>query len=684
MRDTTVRLGRSHCTDVARLIAMMIPLFAVMAGVAGAQQLDDRSQTLIGAGIAIGAGSTSGVIPMYGGDVGCGIFEDGWSMPTYPSAVIRLPRLFGDNGIAFRIGYISQDLTRIGLPLDSQHAVDPRTGTLVNVERELRLESDFGTVSFDLFGTGSLGPLEVSVGPTLGYHTSGDDRASDVITGPDFATFPSGVRERAMIGVTVLTRKKFSFGGVLDISLPLRIASRVFVSPRAEIRVGTASMFEEVTSSLVTLSGGVDILFDIAPSPASPKPVVVVAEPAPVPNPANPTVELRVRSVDSTGAFTNGPADVIYREIVERRHISIVPAVFFDSASSTLPVRVRVFNSENKPADVSGLLAEASEVEAQTQLLNLVGERLRANSKLTVALVGSTSGDEVRPLVQSRVETVRRYLIDTWRIEPAQIVADGGQRSLIMSSEVTREGREENRRVEIVSKDAALLRPVLVEQTKEQAVVPVKLRLDIRSSAPMNHWIARIVDGSQKVLNVDTLRDSLHSIALRPDDITPQTMSIIADASVRMIDGKIVSDTFALPLQWRRERTIIEGQTERSLDRERSTWQLLGFNFDSPDLVDRHRVDMQTISAAIRDNARVVVTGYSDRLGDQKRNFELSRERADRVAAFLREELARRGTNDVAIEAVGMGVDETRFTNDLPEGRMLSRGVTLVVDQIAK
>jgi outer membrane protein OmpA-like peptidoglycan-associated protein len=91
---------------------------------------------------------------------------------------------------------------------------------------------------------------------------------------------------------------------------------------------------------------------------------------------------------------------------------------------------------------------------------------------------------------------------------------------------------------------------------------------------------------------------------------------------------------------------------------------------------------MRTIGGLVRSAARVVVTGYSDRLGGPERNLELSRERAERVAAALRDELARRGRTDVVVEAVGAGVDETRFSNDLPEGRFLSRGVTVVLEQL--
>jgi outer membrane protein OmpA-like peptidoglycan-associated protein len=86
-------------------------------------------------------------------------------------------------------------------------------------------------------------------------------------------------------------------------------------------------------------------------------------------------------------------------------------------------------------------------------------------------------------------------------------------------------------------------------------------------------------------------------------------------------------------------------------------------------------------AALIHPGARIVVTGYTDRQGMEQRNAELSADRARRVAAALREQLEANGVNDVSVQAAGAGIDTERFQNDLPEGRALSRGVYIQVEQ---
>jgi outer membrane protein OmpA-like peptidoglycan-associated protein len=645
---------------------------------------NDAREILIGAGAAIGTGSVTASIPVYGNDPTCGSFEKGTATPFAPSLSLRLPRLFSnDFGIAIRLGAILQSAEFVAAPADPQRAVDP-AGNLVDVDRELQLESSLTTLALDLPATRALGNLSLAVGPTVGLFMGREETTRDVVNAPAFVAAARG--EREVEGASTLSGSALAFGALADVSYALELSDRVVLSPHVELRLGLTSPYVETTWQQLTIGGGVDLLFDITPRPAVVVPVAVVVDtPRTVAIVERPTVVVALKSVDSTGAILDGPAEVIYRDVVERRHLPLIPAIFFDSASTRMPQRVRTLEADSKPADVAAVLAELSTLEAQTHLLNIVGERLRANRNLGVTLVGSTSGDEDRAIARARAEAVRAYLADVWRVDPSQVAIDADNRVLKLSSEATPEGRAENRRVEIVARDLATLRPVLIERRIEQAILPVALMLRVAPSAPAR-WSARIIDRSGEVKRVDTTSERAMLITLEPDQITPQAPSLTAHVNVAFArPGEASqSQSVSIPLTWRSERTIIQGSIERLADRERTTWQLLGFNFNSPDVLDRHRDELRAMVAMIADSAHVVVTGYSDRLGDEKRNLELSRERAERVAGVLRDELVGRGNRTVTVDVVGAGVDETRFSNDLPEGRFLSRGVTIVAEQRAQ
>jgi outer membrane protein OmpA-like peptidoglycan-associated protein len=679
-------IRRRSLLRAASLNALMLGCAFIAARAQSPAESPTQPSALIGAGASIGTTSITTSIPFYGADRSCGEWTSGTAAPFGGSFVLRLPSLVADRlGATLRLGVSTQSAELVGVPLDPMRQLDPTTGSLADVTRELRLESSLSTLHVDALAGVTIGGLSVWAGPSLGMRYEVEQSVADVITAPSFARFRDGAREREIPIAPELADAPISLGGVADVAYTIALGPELYVSPHVGVRLEPASPYQGFDWSQTTFGGGVDILFAALPT-KPPAPIVVVPE-------RRDTVavvrelEVVLRALDSTLAPTGDAPEVIYREVIERRHVPLIPAVFFDSASATLPARLQRFDADRKPADVARTLAELTTMQAQGSLLNVIGERLRANPQLQVTLIGSWSGNEDRTLGHARSEAVRGYLVDVWRLDPSQVVIGEDRRSLRLSSEADAEGREENRRVEIISTTADALRPVFVERQVEQAVVPLRVRLDAVATMPVRVWSATLGDGSRELVRLDTTTAGStlsHLFVVTPEQITTQASTVRATLTATPDSGAAISRTLSIPVTWRREQTFIEGGTERSADRERTTWQVLGFGFNSSDLLERHREEIRTIGSLVGASARVTITGYSDRLGDQKRNLELSRERAERVAAALREELARRGRAEVTIEATGAGVDETRFSNDLPEGRFLSRGATITVEQAAK
>jgi hypothetical protein len=48
---------------------------------------------------------------------------------------------------------------------------------------------------------------------------------------------------------------------------------------------------------------------------------------------------------------------------------------------------------------------------------------------------------------------------------------------------------------------------------------------------------------------------------------------------------------------------------------------------------------------------------------------------------MLRSRLEARGLREIPVTSAGGGIETARFQNDLPEGRMLARGVAVLVEQ---
>jgi outer membrane protein OmpA-like peptidoglycan-associated protein len=81
-------------------------------------------------------------------------------------------------------------------------------------------------------------------------------------------------------------------------------------------------------------------------------------------------------------------------------------------------------------------------------------------------------------------------------------------------------------------------------------------------------------------------------------------------------------------------------------------------------------------------NARqVVVEGHTDATGSPQVNQELSQERADAVAQFLRQQVDRRSgaSSEINIEAHGYGFEHPITSNKTKKGRALNRRVDIVI-----
>ncbi|HET9137474.1 MAG TPA: hypothetical protein VFO76_12635 [Candidatus Kapabacteria bacterium] len=138
----------------------------------------------------------------------------------------------------------------------------------------------------------------------------------------------------------------------------------------------------------------------------------------------------------------------------------VLPMVFFKKNTATIERHV-FFTSPNqaaefKPDTIGSILT------AQRNYLNYLGYGLQKNPSDTVTLIAYSGGDNgALTLANARSEKVRAYLVDIWGIVPERITIKTAVMPAAGSDETTEEGREENRRVEIVSSQQEMM-PIVV------------------------------------------------------------------------------------------------------------------------------------------------------------------------------------------------------------------------------
>lgn len=127
--------------------------------------------------------------------------------------------------------------------------------------------------------------------------------------------------------------------------------------------------------------------------------------------------------------FEDAGATVTYKNGMV--HINFEDRFFFKSGSSTIGVKGR-------------------------QALNTVAEVMRENPGLTAIIVGNTDTLSVKGVADNwslsteRANAVVRVLYETYNINPARLTAAGRSKFNPVASNDTAEGRERNRRIEII------------------------------------------------------------------------------------------------------------------------------------------------------------------------------------------------------------------------------------------
>ena len=105
-------------------------------------------------------------------------------------------------------------------------------------------------------------------------------------------------------------------------------------------------------------------------------------------------------------------------------------------------------------------------------------------------------------------------------------------------------------------------------------------------------------------------------------------------------------------------------------------------SFDAIKVYTKYLTDV--VIPKIPNGATVILSGYTDVIGDETHNQRLSIERANDVRQIMVDGLTRSGRNDVKFELYGFGEDlnSAPFENKYPEGRFYNR--TVIIDIIPK
>lgn len=649
---------------------------------------------MAGPTIGLASGFITAGVPVYAGSFDCGEFTSGRSTSSSLGLAVLFPSFFSDRlGLGINLSGSALWNRLTALPAEPLRVFDADVGEPVTLDREFRLKTTLLQGSLELSARYRITDRwSASIGPVLGFQGFTTASQTDNILGPGDYRFPDGQSEHPMEGGEVLHSSPLLFGAVVSSGYTLPVGRTTVLLPELVLAADLTSPAKDRVWRTLSVGGRLSLLFDVSPS--TPPVHAHRDQPRPVethePAPKHPllTASLELYGLDANNSRLP-IATVRVQEVLYRQHAPLLPVIYFDHDSAALADRyVRLTRSAADSFSMEDL-AGLDLLEIQHQALNVIGYRLRADRTLRLSLVPSTSSDEPPALARDRAESMFAYLTGIWRIEPSRIVIHEGGSSMQRSNEATEDGRQDNRRVEIVPSSGKLLDEVMTDEVVRDFDPPmIRMNPVFQAEAGVKDWNLIVTQGGVPVAHYSRVDSGdLANRQLVWNIVRGQIDSALSPlvATLTVIDstGARTEAHASIPLLLERRVRVVDRRIELHGDRERISFGLVAFDYNTATPGRIHDQEVRQIAGALHDSAEVTITGYTDRIGDERYNVGLSAQRAERVASILRAAVEELGLHDVKIHWSGAGVERERFDNALPEGRGLSRGVSVVVEQTA-
>jgi outer membrane protein OmpA-like peptidoglycan-associated protein len=314
-------------------------------------------------------------------------------------------------------------------------------------------------------------------------------------------------------------------------------------------------------------------------------------------------------------------------------------------------------------------------------VLNILGDRMHRNPTAVVRLAGASMEGEKDGLAMA--ESVKKYLVDVFEIEPARLNTEGRIKPRIASEQpgATKELallREGDRRVSIWSESPAILQQYQTGPNVPLAPVEIVTVFD----APVDSYIKVNVKGAKEAFTSWSLevKDSNGKMQY----FGPYTEENASIPGISIL-GQHPSGDYKITMIGQNGKTVRKDTTVHMVlwtppkDEMGQRFSVIYEFNDSETILAYQKYLADVVSPKIPTDATVIIHGYTDVIGDAAHNQELSLARANDVRSILEKSMSDAGRTDVTFESYGFGEDENlaRYDNNYPEERFYNRGVTI-------
>ncbi|TAL70847.1 MAG: hypothetical protein EPN82_00660 [Bacteroidetes bacterium] len=365
--------------------------------------------------------------------------------------------------------------------------------------------------------------------------------------------------------------------------------------------------------------------------------------------------------------------DVQYTEL-----FPLVPYIFCDENQPAPSDSTQILTGKSEKGEFKIDMVEPDAMKINVKTLDIVGKRMSENPDADLTITGTIDNKKEKPESQlplRRAEFAKEYLVNIYKINPEKINIKTGGLPEKPSAQTVPEGDAENRRIELSSSNPKILAPIISKGESQTIAEPnlVEFIPYINSTDSVTSWQFEIEQAGQTIRNVKGSGD-IHPIqfVIIPNELKKSQIPLDYVLSAtnakdlkRTVSGSIPTEYFS----------FIRKKSEELPDKTISKYSLILFDFDNADISEKDKAIIEeNILPEIKFNSTVKIYGYTDKIGKEDYNKNLSERRAIAVKDLLSSKV-----KEAKYETYGVGENEVIFDNNSPIGRQLSRTVQIYV-----
>jgi len=384
---------------------------------------------------------------------------------------------------------------------------------------------------------------------------------------------------------------------------------------------------------------------------------------------------------------------------VERRVRELFPLrnyIFFDLGSTEVPNRYFSLNKEQvkefkenqlevfTPKELSG--RSKRQMVVYYNVINILGDRMNKKPLTTVILVGSS--EQGPNDGRAMAESVKRYLVDIFKIDASRIDLEGREKPKIPSEQpggklelvLLREG---DRRVSIESSSPDLL--MEFQSGPDAQLKPIEI-ISVQD-APPDSYVSVNVAGANKAFTSWSLEITDESGKVQ--SFGPYTQESVSIPGKSILNNRPEGDYKLTMIGHTNSGKEIRKETSAhmvlwtpSTTEEMMRFSIL-YEFNKSTAIGMYdKYLTEIVLPGITTGATVIIHGHTDIIGGEDYNLKLSQARANDVKRILEKGLLEQSRTDVKFEVHGFGEDLNMapFENKYPEERFYNR--TVIIDII--